>query len=98
MIHSYVFGEVKQMNNIKPCPFCGWKSRVHKYLGKWYARCNKCNAYSAPYDTEEQAAEAWNRRAGEPCDLCRHAPPSSGDGKPCTMCPAVGRIEEDGDK
>lgn len=24
-----------------------------------------------------------------PCDLCRYNPPSSGDGKPCSMCPAV---------
>lgn len=47
---------------VKPCPFCGGKSRVHQYLGKWYARCNKCKSYSAPYDTEEQAREAWNRR------------------------------------
>lgn len=23
-----------------------------------------------------------------PCDLCRYNPPSSGDGKPCSMCPA----------
>lgn len=23
-----------------------------------------------------------------PCDLCRYNPPSSRDGKPCTMCPA----------
>ena len=23
-----------------------------------------------------------------PCDLCRFNPPSSCDGKPCTMCPA----------
>ena len=23
-----------------------------------------------------------------PCDLCLYNPPSSGDGKPCTMCPA----------
>lgn len=23
-----------------------------------------------------------------PCDMCRYNPPSSGDGKPCTMCPA----------
>ena len=23
-----------------------------------------------------------------PCDLCAYNPPSSGDGKPCTMCPA----------
>ncbi|WP_294482267.1 Lar family restriction alleviation protein [uncultured Ruminococcus sp.] len=48
---------------VKPCPFCGGKSRVHQYLGKRYARCNKCKSYSAPYDTEEQAREAWNRRA-----------------------------------
>lgn len=24
-----------------------------------------------------------------PCDLCGYNPPSSFDGKPCTMCPAV---------
>lgn len=23
------------------------------------------------------------------CDMCRYNPPSSTDGKPCTMCPAV---------
>lgn len=23
-----------------------------------------------------------------PCDFCRFGPPSSGDGKPCTTCPA----------
>ena len=27
-----------------------------------------------------------------PCDLCRFTPPSSCDGKPCTMCPAEDRI------
>lgn len=26
-----------------------------------------------------------------PCDACKYAPPSSCDGKPCTMCPAEGR-------
>ena len=25
-----------------------------------------------------------------PCDVCRFGPPSSTDGKPCTMCPAEG--------
>lgn len=28
-----------------------------------------------------------------PCDLCRHNPPSSGDGKPCSYCPAEGEWE-----
>ena len=23
-----------------------------------------------------------------PCDVCKYNPPSSGDGKPCLMCPA----------
>lgn len=26
--------------------------------------------------------------AQTPCDLCAYDPPSSGDGKPCSMCPA----------
>jgi len=30
-----------------------------------------------------------------PCDLCRYNPPSSGDGKPCTMCPACSGGEEE---
>lgn len=29
-----------------------------------------------------------------PCDLCVYNPPSAGDGKPCTMCPAEGKVEE----
>lgn len=30
------------------------------------------------------------RKTETPCDLCRHNPPSSGDGKPCSYCPAEG--------
>lgn len=29
--------------------------------------------------------------AVSPCFLCKYSPPSSGDGKPCTVCPAEGR-------
>lgn len=29
-----------------------------------------------------------------PCDVCRYSPPSSGDGKPCTICPAEGKDGE----
>ena len=28
-----------------------------------------------------------------PCDVCKYNPPSSTDGKPCTMCLAEGREE-----
>lgn len=27
---------------------------------------------------------------GTPCDACVWSPPSSGDGKPCEVCPATG--------
>lgn len=30
------------------------------------------------------------------CDLCGYNPPSSSDGKPCTMCPAVSKQPEEG--
>lgn len=30
-----------------------------------------------------------------PCDLCGYNPPSSSDGKPCTMCPAVSKQPEE---
>lgn len=30
-----------------------------------------------------------------PCDVCRYSPPSSGDGKPCTICPAEGKDGND---
>ena len=26
-----------------------------------------------------------------PCDVCKYNPPSSTDGKPCCMCPAVAK-------
>lgn len=29
-----------------------------------------------------------------PCDLCRYNPPSSGDGKLCSMCPACAKEVE----
>ena len=28
-----------------------------------------------------------------PCDVCMYNPPSSADGKPCTMCPATAKGE-----
>lgn len=38
---------------------------------------------------------AWADREGiAPCTFCRFNPPSSGDGKPCTCCPATGRPPE----
>ncbi len=30
-----------------------------------------------------------------PCDACRFNPPSSKDGKPCSICPAEGRQQDE---
>lgn len=73
------------------CPFCGGKSKVYAYLGKFYAKCIKCKTYSAPYDTPEEAAAAWNTRCekGANCyingDLCN-----------CTQYPEYARTNEQG--
>ena len=34
------------------------------------------------------AIKALKQEPKSPCDLCKYNPPGSGDGKPCTMCPA----------
>lgn len=39
-------------------------------------------------DMALSALRAQQEHTG-PCDLCGYNPPSSFDGKPCTMCPAV---------
>lgn len=38
--------------------------------------------------TDKRAAMMTGEKI--PCSLCRYAPPSAGDGKPCTCCPAEG--------
>ena len=41
------------------------------------------------YDMAWEEAEVFYEKEEpkSPCDLCRYNPPSSADGKPCTMCP-----------
>ena len=43
--------------------------------------------------TEQAIEEFQNLPSAQPtpCDVCRHNPPSSMDGKPCCICPAEGR-------
>ncbi len=33
-----------------------------------------------------------------PCDVCKYSPPSSFDGKPCTVCPATPIYTEEDDE
>ena len=62
------------MAELKPCPFCGATQigdkcernvAITKYLkiGCYKVFCYKCGTSSDWYDTEKQAARAWNRMA-----------------------------------
>lgn len=44
----------------------------------------------------EEIAVLVKARDEGPCGLCRYKPPSSCDGKPCTMCPAEAAQREEG--
>lgn len=57
--------------NIKPCPFCGSPAFSYTFniplpdqQSYGYVECASCEALIGA-DTEEQAIEAWNRRAGD---------------------------------
>ena len=58
--------------------------------------CADCGIYLGGGDCPDKCKviEVIKALGQTPCDLCMYDPPSSGDGKPCSMCPACGRSEE----
>ena len=60
------------MSDLKPCLFCGGKVYMESdnvdYYSKYYSfHCDACDmvSYYDRCNCEEEAIEAWNRRAGE---------------------------------
>lgn len=54
------------MIKLNTCPFCGSQAEMeHLGIDGFFVICSKssCGIMTREYDTEEEAAEAWNRRA-----------------------------------
>jgi len=52
---------------IKPCPFCGGRCICNNPLSSdvvkgWYIACTNCYAFTAKWDSKEDAIEHWNTR------------------------------------
>lgn len=60
---------MKREPKLKPCPFCGGEARYSRQgnywdpVRMWEAGCVNGHALSPGFDTQEQAAEWWNRRS-----------------------------------
>ena len=65
------------------CENCSVKDECKRLKEKGKLVCRNTNAISALQEREERS------KPQTPCDLCAYNPPSSGDGKPCAMCPAM---------
>ena len=58
------------MEKLKSCPFCGGNGRIYteSYSHRkndidYFIECRQCASCTDIFETEEDAIEAWNRRA-----------------------------------
>ena len=66
------------MSELKPCPFCGGEAymethRFNNLPDTFSVRCKHCKVQTYSfYNTEQEALNAWNRRADTPhkCGDC----------------------------
>lgn len=80
------------MSELKPCPFCGGEAHIVKDFGEYRVLCLlvdcKVNPISHYRETEKEAIEAWNTRAKQTCEGCKHEGKSSLV-EPCYSCTHV---------
>lgn len=53
------------MNELKSCPFCGYKVITLNSINCYetvFRVCAQCGARTRYFDTPDEADEAWNRR------------------------------------
>lgn len=48
--------------NLKNCPFCGGTANIAKGRIEFWAYCPHCGAQTELFETEQEVADAWNRR------------------------------------
>jgi hypothetical protein len=60
---------------LKNCPFCGREAKITRLTGMWIVGCDydflcygNINHVTLLHITQEQAVEAWNRRASDESD------------------------------
>lgn len=83
---------------LKPCPFCGGEANTIQTRwsnNRWYTCCPSCDTINGllegydiagRYETEAEAAEAWNTRAERTCH-------DESGGDPCAfVCSQCGSV------
>ena len=68
------------MGKLKPCPFCGGEAHIQTFHFRYRVGCGTSGCIAGrlnrAYGTPEEAAAAWNRRAGRTCRNKADAPQS----------------------
>lgn len=62
------------MEQLKPCPCCGGKSKLDSYPGSEWAqggtyhcvRCDSCHLRTCDFKSAKKAIDAWNTRIDDP--------------------------------
>lgn len=60
--HDANEGAEEELPRLKPCPFCGAEARMEEAVIGNIIYCSWCGAEMRGYASDEEAAEAWNRR------------------------------------